>query len=175
MMPQAPVDVSAYLSIPLQLPSKTSTVTVNVGGQQVTVTVYLEPSYLSLNGETLVLPPQTSAGIVVHYQPNNYPIVYAGSSGSTGVSSTPPSGAPVQSTQQNATTSSQSQSATRIAPFSPTGNQLTISNPMSTGSSGVDGASWLMIEVAAIGGALIIAVAASALFLRKSRSGAPPA
>jgi hypothetical protein len=174
-MPQAPVEVSAYLSVPIKLPSTKSTVTVNVGGQMINVTVYMQPSAISLNGEALILPPQTSASIVLHYQPNNYPIVYAGGPTVSGTGAVSPSGATAQTSQQTTTESSQTQAATRIAPFSPTGSQLTTASPSSNGSQSTDGASVVVIEVSAVGGALVVAVAVSALFMRKARSGAPPA
>ena len=173
-VPQAPVDVSAYLSVPIKLPQSTSTVTVNVGGQKVNVTVSLEPSYLSLNGEALILPPQTSASIVLHYQPNNYPIVYAGSSATSGAGAVSPTLGASQTTQQTATNSSQTAPTTKIAPFTPSASQLTAGSPSLNPPQSGSGLSTVVIEVAAIGGALVIAAAVAALFMRKSRNGAPP-
>ena len=172
-MPQAPVDVSAYLSIPLKLPSSTTTVTVNVGGQKINVTVYTEPNQISLNGEALILPPQTSASIVLHYQPNSYPIVYAGTSAVSGSGAVTSSATPAQTTSS----SSQTQAASRIAPFSPTASQLTTAGPGAPGSQSlpVAGGSMAVLEVGAVGGALVVAIAVAVLLTRKGRSGAPPA
>ncbi len=178
-MPQAPVDVSAYLSIPIALAKNTSTVTVDVGGEQVNVTVYLQPSYLSLSGESLMLPPQTSADIVLHYQPSNYPIAYAGAPGVAAQGGAVSSGAALpgtagQSSAQATTSASQTQLATKIAPFGASGSQLTTTSPMSTSSQGVAVSSIVVVEVVAVGGAVVVAIAASALFMRRNRSRAPP-
>lgn len=176
-MPQAPVDVSAYLSMPIMLPRNTSTVTVNVGGQKVNVTVYLQPSYLTLTGEALLLPPQTSASIVLHYQPDNFPIVYSGPPATAGAGASLSSVGTDQSTPQTSTSTSQTQPTTRIAPFDLGGSgvQLITSSQSSTGSEGGASTSEAIMEVAAVGAALIVAIAVSAFFVRKTRSGAPPA
>jgi len=176
-MPQAPVDVNAYLSIPLKLPSSTTTVTVNVGGQKVNVTVYTEPSQISLNGEALILPPQTSANIVLHYQPSGYPIVYAGTPAVSGSGAVSSSVTPAQTSLQTNSSSIQTGAATRIAPFNPTAGQLTTASPGVSGSQGVPvaGDSTVVIEVGAVGGALVVAIAVAVLLTRKGRSGAPPA
>lgn len=176
-MPQAPVDVSAYLSIPLKLPSSTTTVTVNVGGQKVNVTVYTEPSEISLNGEALILPPQTSASVVLHYQPSGYPIVYAGTPAVSGSGAVSSSMTPAQTSLQTNSSSVQTEAATRIAPFNPTPSQLTAGSSEVSGSQGVPaaGGSAVTIEVGAVGGALVVAIAVAVLLTRKGRSGAPPA
>ena len=176
-MPQAPVDVNAYLSIPLKLPSSTTTVTVNVGGQKVNVTIYTEPSQISLNGEALILPPQTSANIVLHYQPSGYPIVYAGTPAVSGSGAVSSSVTPAQTSLQTNSSSIQTGAATRIAPFNPTAGQLTTASPGVSGSQGVPvaGDSTVVIEVGAVGGALVVAIAVAVLLTRKGRSGAPPA
>ena len=176
-MPQAPVDVSAYLSMPIKLPRNTSTLTVNVGGQKVNVTVYLQPSYLSLSGEALILPPQTSASIVLQYQPENFPIVYAGAPTTAGAGASLSSAGTAQSTPQTSTSTSQTQATTRIAPFDLGGSgvPLITSSQSSTGSESSAGTSNAIIEVAAVGAALVVAIAVSVFFVRKTQSGAPPA
>lgn len=170
-MPQAPVDVSAYLSLPLKLPTNTSTVTVNVGGQKTNVTVYLQPSYVSLSGEALILPPQTSASVVLRYQPVSYPIVYGGTPTAAGTEGTTPSVS--TGTAEQTSTSSQ----TRIAPFTPTGSQLTTTSPGTSSSQGLPfaGGAASAIEVTAVGGALVVGVVVGALLTRKSRGRASPA
>lgn len=174
-MPQAPVDVSAYLSMPIKLPRNTSTVTVNVGGQEVNVTVYLQPSYLSLNGEALILPPQASANIVLHYQPQTYPfpVVYAGTPAVTGAGGAVSSLGTGPSGPQTATSTNQTEIASRIAPFNPGGVLVTTRASSLTGSQGTSGASGVLVVIVAVGGAVILAVAVSALFMRKKRNGAP--
>ena len=123
-MPAAPLEVDASLSVPVQLPKGVSTIPVDVGGQQVNVTVYWQPSQVQLSGQALVLPPQSGAEITLKAQQYPYRMPYPVYSG-TG---------PVQSgvatvTVTNATTGSPQQGAasaqpSRIAPFSPTSAQL---------------------------------------------------
>ena len=118
VVPEAPIQVSAYLSLPIQLPGSVSTETVTVGGEKVNVTLYWEPNSLSLVGEALVLPPQKSADVVLRYQPNSpYPIAYGGTGGTVSSGSTTQSAA----TATSGNLGQQSGSAAtgnRIAPFS---------------------------------------------------------
>jgi hypothetical protein len=121
VMPDAPVQVSAYLSVPVQLPKNVTTIVpVEVGGQKVNVTVYWQPDYVYLSGQALVLPPQTSASITLQVQQNPYPIYYSspGQGGATTVTTvtSTATGSPAQ-------TASSGQQG-RIAPFDPSSAQL---------------------------------------------------
>ena len=60
--------VSAEASVPVVLPFNQTTIKVNVAGEEVNVTAIWEPSYLSFAGQAVILPPQTSASITLHYQ-----------------------------------------------------------------------------------------------------------
>jgi hypothetical protein len=71
-VPQAPLLVTSDFSVPITLPQNQSTVTVTVGGQKVNVTLYYYPSSVNLEGQTLILPPQTSGSITLQYQPQVY-------------------------------------------------------------------------------------------------------
>jgi hypothetical protein len=100
VVPSVPVLVTAETSVPVVLPQNQSTFTVNVDGQEVTVTAVWQPSYLSFSGQALVLPPQTSASITLHYQqgyPGPIPLGVAGQSSTvaTGVASVAPGAVPV--------------------------------------------------------------------------------
>jgi hypothetical protein len=71
-VPQAPLLVTSYLSVPITLPQPMSNVTVIIGGQKVNVTLYYYPTSVTLMGQTLILPPQTSGSITLQYQPQQY-------------------------------------------------------------------------------------------------------
>jgi len=130
VVPAGPVQVSASMSVPIQLPKNLSTVTVIVGGQKVNVTVYWQPNSVSLSGQTLILPPQHGASIVLQVQQSYpYPIFYAGKGVATPGLSLP--GGTVTTvtsvstaTRTNGQASSPAQ-AGRIAAFSPSAAQLT--------------------------------------------------
>jgi hypothetical protein len=69
-VPQAPLLVTSYLTVPITLPQPN--VTVIIGGQKVNVTLYYYPTSVTLEGQTLILPPQTSGDITLQYQPKQY-------------------------------------------------------------------------------------------------------
>ncbi|HKT21111.1 MAG TPA: hypothetical protein VJR06_00610 [Nitrososphaerales archaeon] len=133
VMPDAPIEVSAYLSVPVQLPKNVTTVVpVEVGGQVVNVTVYWQPSYVGLYGQALILPPETGANIVLQVQPNPYPIYYSvpGQSGPS-VVTTVTSTATGSSGQPTGQSTSAGQPG-KISPFSPSGAQLSPGQSVST-------------------------------------------
>ena len=72
IVPNVPVAVNAWLWVPVNLPENQATVTVVVGGEEVNVTVYWQPTYVGLAGEALIIPPETSASINLHVQQPNY-------------------------------------------------------------------------------------------------------
>jgi hypothetical protein len=118
-MPKAPLLVTSYISVPITLPQPN--VTVIIGGQKVNVTVYYYPTSVTLEGQTLILPPQTSGSITLHYQPQQYyyplPLGLSKPSGVTNTSS----GTVTSITTTTSTTMSASQNTAqgRIPPFSP--------------------------------------------------------
>jgi hypothetical protein len=135
VVPDAPVQVSASMSVPIQLPKNVSTVTVVVGGQKVNVTVYWQPNSVNLSGQTLVLPPQHGAAIVLQVQQSNpFPIYYANQGVAQGGISAPQGGVYSATTTYSTTTAGGKQAvskqvaaspqANRIPPFSPSNSQL---------------------------------------------------
>ena len=120
-MPAAPIEVDAYLSVPIQLPKGVGVVPVEVGGQKVNVTVYWQPAQVELFGQALVLPPQRGAEITLQVQQYSYPVPYA-TPGAT------QSGVTTVTVTSTSAGSSQEGSASaqpgRIAPFTPNGAQL---------------------------------------------------
>lgn len=130
VMPDAPVQVNAYLSAPIQLPkNETRVVPVEVGGQKVNVTEYWQPDYISLSGQALILPPQKGADITLKFQQYPNPIYY----------STPPAQAGVSTVTTYTTTApngtsgqpASSGQANEISPFDPSNSQLSPGRPAS--------------------------------------------
>lgn len=170
MMPAAPVEVNAYLSVPIKLPPGTGTVPVNVGGQDVNVTVYWQPYQVELVGQALVLPPQTGADITLKVQQFPYPIPipvtpYASSGAvQSGVTTVTVTSTPAGSSQQ-AAPSSQSGS---IAPFSPTSSQL--SSPSQAVQTPVSNPSFVLPLAVVAGIIAVVAVVAAMTMGRRKRA-----
>ena len=165
VMPDAPLQVTAYLSVPVQLPRNVTTVPVVIGGQTVNVTVYWQPSQVELFGQALILPPQKGADITLQVRQFPYNIYY-----STppyvqgGVATTVTVTSTMGGVAQQAAPSGQS---SNISPFSPTDAQL--SSPSQGSTSGLDP---VMVVVFALGaGAAAVVVVAVALVMgRKKRA-----
>lgn len=106
VLPRAPVVVTAWRWVPVYIPAVNRTITVDVGGQQVNVTAYWEPTYVGLSGAALVTPPASSVHLTLVYQQPDYWVVPAGvltsqtSGGTTG---------PLLASQGSATPSSVAQ------------------------------------------------------------------
>ena len=123
-MPAAPIEVNAYLSVPIQLPKGVGTVPVDVGGQKINVTVYWQPAQVELFGQALILPPQNGADITLKAEQYPYPIpvptpVY----NTPGVAQGGVTTVTVTSTSAGSSQPAASQPG-RIAPFTPTNSQL---------------------------------------------------
>jgi len=157
-MPQAPLLVSSYLSVPITLPQPQSNVTVMIGGQKVNVTVYWEPNSISLEGQTLIMPPQTSCNITLQYQPQQYyyPV-------SNGESSAP--GAPGTTTTVTTTSAKTSQNTAqnRIPPFSPTDANVAASIGASIVTTTVAAQGLSKESLLQVGGVVLLAVILAAL------------
>ena len=153
VMPEAPVQVNAYLSVPVQLPKNaTVVVPVQVGGQKVNVTVYWQPNYVGLSGQALILPPQKGADVTLRVQPNPYPIYYATPGQGSVTTVTTATGTAVGSPGQ---TASPTQPST-IAPFDPSSEQL--SYPAQSVSSQVPNPTWTLalLVVAGLGAVAVL-------------------
>jgi hypothetical protein len=74
VVPAVPVTVTASKSVEVNLPKNQSTTQVSVGGQLVNVTLFYSPDYVYLGASALLIPPQTSLGMVVTAQPS-YPVI----------------------------------------------------------------------------------------------------
>ncbi len=72
VIPAAPAVVTAWSWVPIFTGKNGSTITTDVGGQNVNVTVYWEPTYVGLSGSGLLLPPATSIDLTLRYQQPDY-------------------------------------------------------------------------------------------------------
>ena len=182
VLPEAPVQVSASMSVPIQLPKNFSTVTVVVGGQKVNVTVYWQPNSVSLSGQTLILPPQKGASITLQVQQSNpFPIVYAGTGASRGYVSTPPAGVYTVTTAVASTTAGSSQAASdkaaaspqssRIPPFNPSSSQLSPSGPQGPATAPPTAFDFATLEtlMAVVAAAAVLGVGASLILSRRKQ------
>ncbi len=68
VVPTAPVQVTAWNWVPVNLPKSPGTTQVTVGGEKVNVSVTWQPAYVGFAGSVLIVPPQTSASIVLKLQ-----------------------------------------------------------------------------------------------------------
>lgn len=77
VVPGVPVELTAWKSIPVVLPKNETTVQTIVAGEKVNVTVYWQPMYVNFGSSALIMPPQSSATMTLHYQQPNYsPVPY---------------------------------------------------------------------------------------------------
>jgi hypothetical protein len=161
-MPSAPLLVTADTNVPIAISQTQSTVTVNVGGQKVNVTLYWQPSSVYLQGQTLILPPQTGGNIVLQYQPQQvyYPVTKGGSTNSIGSVTTVTETATLASVSRNA-------AQNRLPSFSPSAGQVaakTYTTNSHHSSSGDD----LLLGGAAV--AVVVAVAIVFVAVRGRRN-----
>ncbi|HME19523.1 MAG TPA: hypothetical protein VKF15_07310 [Nitrososphaerales archaeon] len=184
VVPEAPVQVSASISVPIQLPKNVSTVTVVVGGQKVNVTVYWQPNSVNLSGQTLVLPPQNGAAIILQVQQSNpFPIYYATSGVAHGGVSAPQGGVYSATTTYSATTAGGQQGASkqlvaspqanRIPAFSPSNSQLSPSGGQAAASPKAPAALFDLATVetlmAVVAAAAVIGVGVSLVLSRRKQ------
>jgi hypothetical protein len=167
VLPSAPVQIGASISVPIQLPQSTSVVTVEVGGQKVNVTVYWQPNYVNLAGQTLFLPPQNGAKITLQVQQSSSYPVY-----SNGAGSSPGSVTTVTSTASTTTAAARlagsSSQSNNIAPFSPTGAQLSPSSQQTNGAA--FGVATMDVLIAGVGAAALIGVSVALVLSRRRQA-----
>ncbi len=89
VLPRAPAVVTAWKWVEVDLPAKNATVTTDVGGQQIEVIVYWQPTYVGLSASGLAIPPASNVNLTLRYQQPDYWVVpmgveYAQAQGGTG-------------------------------------------------------------------------------------------
>jgi hypothetical protein len=72
VIPAAPAVITAWKWVPIFADRNGSNIQVNVGGEKVNVTVYWQPTYIGLSSSGLLLPPQNSISLSLHYQQPDY-------------------------------------------------------------------------------------------------------
>ncbi len=173
VMPMAPAVITAWKWVPVFTDRNGSTIQTTVGGQQVNITVYWEPTYIGLSGSGFLLPPQDSIALTLRYQQPDYWVMPMGvaSKGATaggeptGTVASQPSGVPsLAASGPEGQTSSQYYVPTQI----PTIQQ-------SAGPSGGSQTGTLSVGVLTAATAAFIAVAiAAVLIAARSRQHRPP-
>jgi len=164
VMPNAPIQVSAYLSYPINLPKNVSTVTVVIAGQKVNVTVYWQPNSVTLSGQALILPPEKGAEITLQVQQSYpYPVPYLGqgTASSGGVTTVTTTIATATATPQQGV----SPQSNQIAPFSPSSAQ--VSSPAQQSAPVASGFSAIEDLIIALGTAAIVGVGTILVLIRR--------
>jgi hypothetical protein len=78
IIPSAPSVVTAWKWVPVYLGNNESTIETNIGGQEVNVTTYWQPTYVGLSGSGLLIPPQDGLNLTLRYQQPDYWVMPAG-------------------------------------------------------------------------------------------------
>jgi hypothetical protein len=168
--PSAPVLLSAWAFLPVNLPTGQTTNQETIAGETINVTDYKQPTSVSFGGWSLLTPPQTSASVVLHYQEQEYyltPHAYYGAAelhNSTGQENlvypnfgpggiVPPSSSP------------QTLAPPTVYVTTGTGATTTIVSSPSGTDSGL-----VLYAVVGLVGILAVAVAVLALSLRRKKS-----
>lgn len=151
-VPELPIQLTSWLWLPIKLPSNMTTITVKIAGELINVSVYYQPQSVGFTGSSLIIPPQNSAKIVLHYQPQNY-WVYAPAMTQS----------PLIASSQQAIPSSLYQSIQSNQPPSsiPSFHILASSQQISSQNYGY----WIIVAAIAIAAG----IAASALAIRKAK------
>ncbi|MGD0396161.1 MAG: hypothetical protein ABSB26_04540 [Nitrososphaerales archaeon] len=121
VLPQEPAVITAWDWVPVNRTADNSTVPAKIGGQTINVTLYWQTTYVGLSASAVVIPPDNSVNMTLHYQqPENWVMPMGvetstanSSPGSNGTIANKPTGVPstVQSTP--------SQTASEIQYFLP--------------------------------------------------------
>jgi hypothetical protein len=156
VIPVAPAVITAWDWVPVNLPKNETTAVVNVGGENVNVTVYWQPTYVGLSASTLLIPPANSANLTLKYQQPTYwylpmGVGYAQApSGQGGATiANQPSGVPTQVSQQQTASTQTGQAQiyvpTQIPSLQEQGSSPGPSAPAAAGGLGM---AWVVAAVA---------------------------
>ncbi|HEV2226835.1 MAG TPA: hypothetical protein VGR56_08540, partial [Nitrososphaerales archaeon] len=161
VLPSAPAVVTAWKWVSIPIPEGQKTIQTTVGGEKVNVTVYWQPTYVGLSGSGLLLPPQSSISLTLHYQQPDYWVMpmgvaskdaYVGGAPSATVASQP-NGMP----SLVARGSSQNYLPSQIPAFQASG----VSSPAGSQAVlfGVDAATiaFVLLAVIVVGAAIVVA------------------
>ena len=176
-VPIAPLQVTAWSWVPVNLPESQTTTQVTIAGQPVNVTVYWQPTYVGLAGSAFMIPPFQQDTITLKAQQQNYwaypqgvasaqttlsvPGI-AGSAGSQGTIANSPAAVPASVMRQQQGGSSQVPTESTPQILSTT---VTLTTTQSA-SQAASGSSTLLVE-GGILAAVIISIAAATIALRR--------
>lgn len=160
VVPNLPILLQGYLSLPINIPETTTTTTTTIGGQPVNITMFWEPNYVELTGSALIIPPQTSAHMTLQVEQSDYVVEPEASNGlasttASGVSSSAPS-----QTGSNSTT------PTQIPSFAAEAKQGGVT--VSTSSSSTSMISPLFAALITITIVLVVVAGVTAFRFRKT-------
>jgi len=176
VLPEAPSVITAWKWVPVYPGKNASTIETNVGGQEVNVTIYWQPTYVGLSGSGLLIPPQTSLNLTIRYQQPDYWIMpagvaskgaYAGGATSATVASQPNGTPSLASSGSAAQTSSQYYLPSQIPAI-----QQVIPTPAVSQSSFID--TDVLVVASALFIAIILAVVVVAARRNPRRSSTQP-
>ena len=167
VLPSAPSVVTAWKWVPVPIPKGQNTIQTTVGGEKINVTVYWQPTYVGLSGSGLLLPPQNSISLTLHYQQPDYWVMpmgvdskqaYVGGAPSATVASQPNGTPSLASSNAGAQGSSQYYLPSQIPAIQQAGG---VSSPSSqAGFFGVDAATaaaFALLAVVVVGAAIVVA------------------
>ena len=121
VLPNYPIQLSAWNWIPINLPKNYTTVQTTVGGELVNVTVYWSPSYVGLAATTLLMPPFSGVSLTLHQQQPQYWVMPAGVQTANGYAQPPiasgPGGVPASVYQQQQAFTTRVQTGPVISPL----------------------------------------------------------
>ena len=179
-VPDAPLQVTAWTWVPVNLPQSQTTTEVTIAGQPVNVTVYWQPTYVGLAGSAFMTPPFQHESITLQAQPQNYwaypqGVSYAqttlatpgvaSSAPSSGTIANSPASVPANVEKQQQAGSSQGVPTQTIPQVPPTTVISTVTQSASTVTAS-SASSTLLIE-GGILAAVIISIAAASIALRR--------
>ncbi len=173
VIPSAPAVVTAWQWLPVLTGKNGSAMQVIVGGEKVNVTVYWEPTYVGLSGSGLLLPPQNSINLTLHYQQPDYWVMpmdamsrdaYVGGTAAATVANKPSGTPSLASTGSGAQGSSQYYLPAKIPAIQQ------VANPGSTNATslGVLGTEGLLVVTAAFVVAALVVVLAARQRMKRS-------
>ena len=161
ILPSAPSVVTAWKWLQIFTPKNQSTIETNIGGQEVNVTVYWEPTYVGLSASGLLIPPQNNINLTLRYQQPSYWVMapgviskgaYVGGAPNATVASQPSGTPSLAPNTSGATTSSQYYLPSQIPAIQQVGAAQVPSNQ--PGLGGIDS----LVAVSALFVAVALAV-----------------
>ena len=176
VIPSAPAVVTAWKWVPVLDGKNGTSIITNVGGEKVNVTIYWQPTYVGLSGSGLLLPPQNSLSITLHYQQPDYWVMPMGvrsqgafaQGGQGATSASQPTGTPSIASSSSGAQGNQYYLPQQIPAIQQSGESQLPAGGTSAGTASL----W---TIGAVGAAIAIAgVAALMVAIRRRQSGRLP-